>query len=75
MERNDFVATARWADAYRRIEAKHTRNDGADADSPSARNGGGRNTSETRQKEHSATRLLFDFALRHDARASSPGNV
>ena len=75
MERNDPMATARWAPAYERAEAKHTRDDGADADPPSAPNGGGRDTSETRQKEHSATRLLFDFALRQDARASPPSNV
>ena len=69
------MATARRAHADERAGAKHTRDDGTDADPPSARNGGGRNTSETRQEEHSTTRLLLHFALRHDAHTSPPSDV
>ena len=75
MEGNNIMATAGWAYAYQQAETKHTGDYRADADPASAGDGGGRNTCETRKKERSATRLLFDFGLRHDARSSPPSDV
>ncbi len=71
MERHDLMAAAWWPHADQRTEAKHTRDDRADADPASARNGAGRHTLQARQKERSAERLLFDFAVRHDARSGA----
>jgi hypothetical protein len=71
LERHDLMEAARRANANWRIEAKHSRDHGADADPASARHGGGRNSPKARQKDRSTARLLFDLTIRHDARTGA----